>query len=250
MKYIYEFYLKDKTKLVCITDGINRADGASTCINSSHKLFFFFFFQRRKFRLDKNTPYNVETWKASDGNYGKVGGKNFSMLMFNVRNVVNWNINAAGVKSAYRQVVSSLGAVPVTFIYDLGQVPQKKSSKNKAQQVIKDQKETYALLSRAVTHAKEVPGLGPYLADIPLLCSMIYDYAKGQYREVPIGTIIGCTAALIYFVSPIDMIPDFIPVVGQLDDVGVLVYALKAVHQDLQEYDRWKQGKVIQHAGA
>lgn len=149
-----------------------------------------------------------------------------------------------------RQVVSSLGAVPVTFIYDLGQVPQKKSSKNKAQQVIKDQKETYALLSKAVTHAKEVPGLGPYLADIPLLCSMIYDYAKGQYREVPIGTIIGCTAALIYFVSPIDMIPDFIPVVGQLDDVGVLVYALKAVHQDLQEYNRWKQGKVIQHAGA
>jgi uncharacterized membrane protein YkvA (DUF1232 family) len=36
---------------------------------------------------------------------------------------------------------------------------------------------------------------------------------------------------LVYVISPIDLIPDFIPVLGQLDDIGVLVFAGKTIHR-------------------
>lgn len=241
MKYIFTFTLKDQTKLVCITDGMNKAAGFDTCLASSHRLFMPRDFNQRKFRLDKNTPYKVEQWKASETKgYSHLGNINYSMLMFNGRDKICWQITSSGVKSAYREVVQSLGNIPVTFLYDLGQQPRKKSSKNKAQVVIKDKKETMALLNRATEQARSIPGLGPYLGDIPLMCSMVYDYVTGAYREVPISSIIGATAALIYFVSPIDMIPDFLPVVGQLDDVAVITYAIKALHKDLELYHQWK----------
>ena len=35
--------------------------------------------------------------------------------------------------------------------------------------------------------------------------------------------------AFIYVVSPLDLIPDFIPVIGWLDDLGVLSWAAKQV---------------------
>ena len=35
--------------------------------------------------------------------------------------------------------------------------------------------------------------------------------------------------AFIYVVSPLDLIPDFIPVIGWLDDLGVLAWAAKQV---------------------
>ena len=79
--------------------------------------------------------------------------------------------------------------------------------------------------------------------DIPTLCDIVRDYVKGNYKEVPVGSIIAALAALIYFVSPIDAIPDFIPVVGYLDDVTVIAVALQFIHSDLEEYRKWKEAQ-------
>lgn len=54
--------------------------------------------------------------------------------------------------------------------------------------------------------------------DLKLMLNLIKDYAKGNYKDVPWNTIAAITGAIIYFVSPIDVIPDFIPVAGYADD--------------------------------
>ncbi|WP_040726150.1 YkvA family protein [Thiomicrorhabdus sp. Kp2] len=76
--------------------------------------------------------------------------------------------------------------------------------------------------------------------DIKLMISLITDYAKGNYKAVPWKIIAAITGAVVYFVSPIDVIPDFIPVVGYLDDALVIKLALDLAGDDLDEYARWK----------
>lgn len=43
-------------------------------------------------------------------------------------------------------------------------------------------------------------------------------------------------AALIYFVTPFDAIPDFTPIAGFLDDLGVIVAAIKFLGNEIKGY--------------
>lgn len=49
--------------------------------------------------------------------------------------------------------------------------------------------------------------------------------------------------ALLYVLSPIDLIPDFIPGIGLLDDAAVFGAMLAAIHEDLQDYKAWRDRK-------
>ena len=83
--------------------------------------------------------------------------------------------------------------------------------------------------------------LSTVFADIPVLCNLILDYSRGNYREIPLATVIVIIAGLLYLVSPIDLMPDAIPVVGLLDDGLVLLYVLRTAHNDLMSYEEWRE---------
>jgi len=82
--------------------------------------------------------------------------------------------------------------------------------------------------------------------DVQLLVSLLHDYATGVYRKIPFASIASVAAAIIYFVSPFDAIPDFIPVVGYLDDAAVLALYLRMVRADIDDYREWKNAKKIE----
>jgi len=82
--------------------------------------------------------------------------------------------------------------------------------------------------------------LGRFVADLKLLFSVIQDYIKGEYRTIPFWSIAAIVAALLYVFSPVDLIPDFIPVVGYVDDALVVAACLAMVEQDLHTYKEWK----------
>ena len=117
------------------------------------------------------------------------------------------------------------------------------STKKQAESTLKDKTKTLHILDDAMKKMGELPMIGDGFKDIPTLCDIVRDYVKGNYKEVPVGSIIAALAALIYFVSPIDAIPDFIPVVGYLDDVTVIAVALQFIHSDLEEYRKWKEAQ-------
>ena len=71
--------------------------------------------------------------------------------------------------------------------------------------------------------------LGRFIADLKLLFSIIQDYVKGEYRETPYWSIAAIAAALLYVLSPIDLIPDVIPGVGYVDDALVVAACLTMV---------------------
>jgi uncharacterized membrane protein YkvA (DUF1232 family) len=89
--------------------------------------------------------------------------------------------------------------------------------------------------------------LEKFAHNIKLLFSVIKDYANGNYKEMPWTTIAAFVGALLYVFSPIDLIPDFIPVIGLLDDAAVLAMCLKAIERDLKIYERWKKRHSVEY---
>lgn len=83
--------------------------------------------------------------------------------------------------------------------------------------------------------------------DLDSLFSLTKDYVRGNYTAISKSAIISVLAALLYFISPLDVIPDFILGLGFLDDVIVLRFVLKSVRKELKKYQAWKveQKKII-----
>ena len=85
------------------------------------------------------------------------------------------------------------------------------------------------------------PGLVRRLfEDIKLLVALIRDYWKGAYRDVSMKSIVLFTLAILYILSPLDIIPDFYLGFGQIDDAAVFLLCLNFLEKDLYKYKAWK----------
>ena len=90
---------------------------------------------------------------------------------------------------------------------------------------------------------KDSSHLERFAKDLMLFMSLIKDYYKGNYRDIPYKTISAGVVGLLYTLNPIDIIPDFIPFIGHIDDALVLTFCLKLIEKDLQKYQTWKQSQ-------
>ncbi|MGE8079399.1 YkvA family protein [Peribacillus loiseleuriae] len=77
--------------------------------------------------------------------------------------------------------------------------------------------------------------------NLQTLFQMIKAWISGDYRQIPTRSLLIIFAAIAYFVSPIDLMPDFIFGFGLLDDVAVLTFAFKQIEHDLEAFKLWKQ---------
>ena len=101
-----------------------------------------------------------------------------------------------------------------------------------------------AKLEGFLKKAEKIPVFGGVIDDVTCMVSLVDSYIKKEYRDIPAGTIISIAAALIYVVSPIDLIPDVIPVIGFVEDAMVITLVLGfGVNKDLKKYRIWRDGK-------
>ncbi|CUT05620.1 Uncharacterized membrane protein YkvA, DUF1232 family [Candidatus Kryptobacter tengchongensis] len=86
-----------------------------------------------------------------------------------------------------------------------------------------------------------IGGVEKFFNKLKLLWMCVDDYLEGNYTKIPFKTIIAIAGALIYFLSPADAIPDFIPGIGYIDDAAVVGMVIKAIFSDLENYAQWKK---------
>ena len=75
---------------------------------------------------------------------------------------------------------------------------------------------------------------------------LIKAYAKGQYRAIPWRTFLIIVAAAIYFVNPLDLIPDLLPIVGLGDDFAVLLWVYNAVSGEVEKFLSWERTQITE----
>lgn len=118
---------------------------------------------------------------------------------------------------------------------------------------LKDQAAAYArdpdrlkgLLARATAKANAAGGRG-VLAEVwdslLTLFRLLRAYARGEYRNVPGKSLVLIIAAVLYFLMPIDLIPDIIIGVGFVDDVAILGWVINTVSGVLEDFRKWEGG--------
>ncbi len=74
--------------------------------------------------------------------------------------------------------------------------------------------------------------------NIKNLFNMLKDKDRFKLSKSTLAIIIG---ALLYVISPIDLVPDVIPVLGLIDDVAILAAATKAIADEIKRYKEWKE---------
>ncbi|MFP4316259.1 MAG: YkvA family protein [Desulfovibrionales bacterium] len=85
--------------------------------------------------------------------------------------------------------------------------------------------------------------LGKSMAEARLLMGLVGDYRAGRYKKIPWWAVSSVVFALLYVLNPFDLVPDFIPVLGQLDDALVLGLCLRMVEREITAYKEWKEGQ-------
>jgi uncharacterized membrane protein YkvA (DUF1232 family) len=66
----------------------------------------------------------------------------------------------------------------------------------------------------------------------------------GEYDGVSLQTIVAVTAALLYFVVPFDVIPDFLIGWGFIDDASVVGYVMTKFAAEMDAFRRWQERGV------
>ena len=94
-------------------------------------------------------------------------------------------------------------------------------------------KELFATAKRYATK----DGLKAVKDEFLFICQYIRAVFSGQYREYNFLNLTVIVGALVYVVTPADIMPDFMPAIGLIDDAAILLWA---THEFADELDRYR----------
>lgn len=115
------------------------------------------------------------------------------------------------------------------------------SARKKAEDLINRGERLNQLLQDAVRKTqKQKEKIQEVREELIALIELVKAYTKGEYRSVPWKVIIYAIAAIIYFVNPLDIIPDFLFGIGFLDDATVIAFVANAIREELKRFAETK----------
>lgn len=111
----------------------------------------------------------------------------------------------------------------------------------RAEKLARDPRLADRVAALAADRAERFRGrLGEGLDDVRTLTRMVHAWATGGYRQVPVASIVAALGALVYFLMPLDAVPDFIAALGFLDDMAVISRVVHYIRGDLRRFRDWE----------
>lgn len=115
----------------------------------------------------------------------------------------------------------------------------KSGFEKKANTIYHDDDRLKRLLISVKDMATENKQLTEIFDDIKTMVNLLKDWLRGDYHELKKSSVIMIIIAFLYLISPIDIIPDFLPG-GFIDDIAVLGFVFKKLTNEINKYKDWK----------
>ncbi|MCB9245592.1 MAG: DUF1232 domain-containing protein [Flavobacteriales bacterium] len=118
-------------------------------------------------------------------------------------------------------------------------------SRNKAREILNDSQKMQDLAERSMKLLQaQQDRLAEAGMEFKTLNRMLLAYVRGEYKAYSLKTILSVLGALLYFVNPLDLIPDFIVGLGFVDDLSVLAFVVKQIGTDLERFREWEEAQT------
>lgn len=119
-----------------------------------------------------------------------------------------------------------------------------KKYSEKAVSVLKDNKRVQTLLASSKSKLQSIidnnQKLKEFTEKVSLMIRMLKAQFNGQYHGFPWKSLVMIAGALIYFITPIDLIPDFIPALGLTDDATIVYWIYQSLQEDVDKFKAWE----------
>lgn len=135
-------------------------------------------------------------------------------------------------------------ARPLPDAHDVPLSPRKRHAFQRfvprAAEILVDRSRALRTARHAYTRLqKEEGGMRRVADDLRVLIRLVQRAVRGQYR-LPWRSLVYAMSAILYFLSPLDLIPDFLLGIGYVDDVAVVFGVLNALRDDLERFTAWE----------
>lgn len=116
----------------------------------------------------------------------------------------------------------------------------------RARQLLRNPVQVQALLRDADLKPKQQ--LGAAREQLALLMRMLRAWLNGDYRQISTATLLAAVGAVLYFVLPLDLIPDLILGVGFIDDIAVIAWVMNQIRDELDRFRDWESARPAAEA--
>lgn len=115
-----------------------------------------------------------------------------------------------------------------------------------ARRVLRRRFRVVLLIRDAYGHLEaNTDALTAVLDDVRAALRLLIAWVQRSYRAVSGASIVLLVAALIYFVTPVDIIPDTLGAIGFVDDIAVIETAVEAMRSELDRFRKWEETKAL-----
>lgn len=117
---------------------------------------------------------------------------------------------------------------------------------NKVYDLLEDDAKISATIEKAEGMLKKVPGgkldgVADTLEDVRIYVLLLRDYMYKEYRDISKRSVAIILFGALYTVSPIDLIPDSLGLIGLVDDAAVLKLVNKMLEGEIDKYKEWRK---------
>ena len=96
---------------------------------------------------------------------------------------------------------------------------------------------------------KQQSGLDSIKETMTAVIRMVRASVSGEYKGVGKKTILLGVGVLLYLVTPLDLIPDFLPFIGLMDDISLMSWFITSIKDDLDKFEEWEIAQNFESVG-